>query len=82
MGIKNKKCSYKYDLTNENSINIEVCKIDAFKKVIFFGRSVAYHKCFVRLGSKSKQNTLAFIWNEAISGRNEMDLISIFCAFF
>ncbi|CAI6365895.1 unnamed protein product [Macrosiphum euphorbiae] len=57
-------------------------RADAFKKVIFVRRLVAYHESFVPLGPKSKHNTLACIWHEAISGRNKEDLISTFYVFF
>lgn len=57
-------------------------RVDAFKKVIFVRRLAAYHESFVPLGQKSKQNTIACIWHETISGRNKDDLISTFYTFF
>lgn len=61
---------------------IMLSRADSFKKVILVRRLVAYHESFVPIGPNSKHNNLAFIWHEAISGRNKEDLISAFYAFF
>ncbi|XP_065677369.1 uncharacterized protein LOC124808549 [Hydra vulgaris] len=57
-------------------------RLDAFKKVIFTKRIVAYHESFVPLGKKAHGVPMACIWHEGVTGRNKEDIVSTFYAFF
>lgn len=50
--------------------------LPGIKTAIFTKRLVAFHETFAPL--KTLDNTIAVIWNEAISGRNANDISSVF----
>ena len=51
-----------------------------FKEIIFFPRIICFNESFVPLGKQVKK-PIVMIWQEAIAGRSQSDLISTFNKF-
>lgn len=58
-------------------------RLEMYKKAIFTQRLIAYNESFVPIGKITAERfPFAVLWHEAISARNQEDIISAFKAFF
>ncbi|KAG5884224.1 hypothetical protein JTB14_011713 [Gonioctena quinquepunctata] len=57
-------------------------RCDTFKEVIFCPRLVSYNESIVPAGNKEIVPSVAVIWHDAIRGRSQEDIISVYYAYF
>lgn len=57
-------------------------RMDTFKIAVFTQRIIAFNQTFAPVGKKHKENPLAVVWHEAITGRKKEDIVSAFYQFF